>query len=129
MISGQLYLSDNPGVFTARSSGDGPPAAVVTNDGRSFLAVSANGQPVPVSASTAGHPNYLILFGTGLHGNIQVRMGGQLCEVIWAGRQPYLAGVDQVNVRIPDSLAGRGIVTLSLSANGLPANDTTLQIQ
>jgi uncharacterized protein (TIGR03437 family) len=129
LISGQIYLFDNPGIFTAQSTGNGPPAAVVTKDGQNFFAVSANGQPVPISAGTAAQPNYLILFGTGLHGSLQVRLGGQLAEVVWAGRQPSLPGVDQVNVRLPEALAGRGIVTLSLSANGLPANDTVLQIQ
>lgn len=129
VLGGQLYLSDNPGIFTARTTGSGPPAAVVTNDGRNYLAVSANGEPLPISAGTAAQPNFLILFGTGLRGTIEVRIGGQLCEVVWAGRSPSLPGVDQVNVRLPAALAGRGVVNLAVSANGLPANSTTLDIQ
>jgi uncharacterized protein (TIGR03437 family) len=75
-ISGTLYLSDSPGIFTARNNGNGPPAAVVTNDGQNYFSVSVNGQPVSVSAGTAGRPNYLILFGTGLRG----RAGHRHCR-------------------------------------------------
>jgi uncharacterized protein (TIGR03437 family) len=128
-ISGLLYLSDSPGIFTALNNGNGPPAAVVTNDGRNFLPVSANGQPLPVSAGTAARPNFLVLFGTGLHGTIEVRVGGQLSDVVWAGSSPSLPGVDQINVRLPEALAGRGLVNVAVAANGLPANLTTLEIQ
>jgi uncharacterized protein (TIGR03437 family) len=49
--------------------------------------------------------------------------------VTYAGPQGVFAGLDQVNVILPHSLAGSGEVTLQLSAMGIPANAVNLTIQ
>jgi uncharacterized protein (TIGR03437 family) len=42
--------------------------------------------------------------------------------VLFAGAQGTLAGLDQVNVQLPRSLAGRGEVDVVLMADGKTAN-------
>jgi uncharacterized protein (TIGR03437 family) len=38
-------------------------------------------------------------------------------------------GLDQVNVQLPSSLAGKGNVTILLTASGLAANPVNITIQ
>jgi len=42
--------------------------------------------------------------------------------VLYAGAQGTLAGLDQVNAQLPQSLAGRGEVDVMLTVDGKPAN-------
>jgi uncharacterized protein (TIGR03437 family) len=42
--------------------------------------------------------------------------------VLYAGTQNLFAGLDQVNVLLPSSLAGKGTVEVQLTANGVAAN-------
>jgi len=80
---------------------------------------------------------FIILFGTGLryHGGpsgVVVRIGGPNgvdAEVIFAGAQNDFAGLDQVNARLPRSLAGLGEVDISLKADGRLANVVKINIR
>ena len=70
---------------------------------------------------------YLVLNGTGLRGRsgleaFDVRVGGVVGEVTYAGMQAEFAGLDQINVRLPRWLAGRGDVEIELMINGRPEN-------
>jgi uncharacterized protein (TIGR03437 family) len=49
--------------------------------------------------------------------------------VLFAGPQGGFEGVDQTNIRIPRSLAGRGNVDLLLSVDGKSANTVSLNIK
>jgi len=49
--------------------------------------------------------------------------------VVFAGAQPEFAGLDQVNISLPPSLAGSGESDVQLSVNGQVANTVTLRIQ
>jgi uncharacterized protein (TIGR03437 family) len=55
---------------------------------------------------------FLILFGTGLRGrsslsNVSATIGGVKAPVEYTGAQGEFAGLDQVNLALPRSLAGR----------------------
>jgi uncharacterized protein (TIGR03437 family) len=81
------------------------------------------GNPIDVS----GDPVYLILYGTGLKHrsaltNVRARIDGVETTVEYAGAQGQYAGLDQVNVRLPRSLSGRGEVTVELWVDEKPAN-------
>ncbi len=74
---------------------------------------------------------YLAVFGTGLRfrsslANLRAKIGGADIPVEYAGPQSEFAGLDQVNLRLPRSLAGRGAVTLELTVDGKAANVTYL---
>ncbi len=138
-IESQIQISAvAPGLFTANASGVGPASALA-------LRVRANGQqqvyePVarydaqtqsfvlePIDLSDPADQVYLILFGTGIRhrGSLQdvtVEVGGMKSPVVYADEASGLAGVDQINVLLPRSLAGRGEVAVSLSVAGKAAN-------
>ena len=130
-----------PGVFSANSTGKGQAAALL-------LRVKANGQqvyeettqydqatatfvPKPIDVNVAGEQVYLALFGTGLRyrsslGAVQLNIGGSVFGVLYAGAAPGYQGLDQINVLLTPSLAGRGTVDITLTADGKKAN--TVQV-
>jgi uncharacterized protein (TIGR03437 family) len=55
--------------------------------------------------------------------------GGQNAPVIYAGAQGAFAGVDQVNILLPASLAGKGTVPVQITAAGVAANLVQVLIQ
>jgi uncharacterized protein (TIGR03437 family) len=76
----------------------------------------------------------LSLFATGIRhatatAPVQVQIGGVPVDVLYAGPQPQYIGLDQINVRIPQSLRGRGAVTVSVAAGGLTANPVIIAIR
>lgn len=75
-----------------------------------------------------------ILFGTGFRNNsgmnnVTAQLGGTGAQVSFAGAQGGFAGLDQANVLLPRSLAGRGEVNLVLSVDGKAANTVKLWIK
>jgi uncharacterized protein (TIGR03437 family) len=71
----------------------------------------------------------LILFGTGLRtGPIQVRIAGRDCNVIWSGPHPSLAGLDQINVQLNESLRGVGTASIVVLVGGFVSNFTQINI-
>jgi uncharacterized protein (TIGR03437 family) len=131
LTDGTLLTAPNPAIFTANSQGSGLAAALVTADGQNYQGiVDAGGRAVPISVGSAGRPNYLVLFGTGLRnqGPVQVRIGGRDCVVAWSGPHSQLAGVDQVNVQLNDSLRGVGTTQVIVTAGGFLANFVQVNI-
>ena len=50
-------------------------------------------------------------------------------HLVYAEAQPRYAGLDQVNVYVPRSLAGAGEVPVVLTADGVTANVVTVNIK
>jgi uncharacterized protein (TIGR03437 family) len=101
-------------------------AAYALNSAGSF---SAN----PISLGSSTDQNYLILFGTGLQAagmsTVKVTVGGVNAPVVFAGQQGGVAGLDQVNVQLPASLAGKGNTNVQLTAAGIASNPVQVTIQ
>jgi uncharacterized protein (TIGR03437 family) len=132
-----------PGLFSVDASGKGWAAAValrVKADGsRSFEpvahfdAVQNRFVGVPIEFGPEGEEVFLLLFGTGLRwrsslNNLSVMAGGLSAEVSYAGAQG-LAGLDQINFRLPRALRGRGTVEVVLTADGKAANAVQIAIK
>ncbi|GEM_PF-1332471 len=131
-----------PSLFTANADGQGVAAAValrIRSDGtQSFEPVtqfdSAQGRFVasPIDLGQEGEV-FLLLFGTGLRGRsakeVTARIGGAKAEVLFAGPQGELAGLDQINIRLPRSLAGRGEVDVVLTVVVKTANTVSISIE
>lgn len=87
----------------------------------------------PVSLGSPTDQPYLFLFGTGIAAagtsGVQVSVGGMPATVKFAGAQGVYAGLDQVNVLLPQKLAGSGSVVVLLTANGIAANAVNFTIQ
>jgi len=133
-----------PSLFAADASGQGPAAAValrVKADGAqvyepvaSYDAAQQRFTAVPPDLSDPREQVFLILFGTGIRylndpAAVRVKVGGEDAEVAYAGAQGSLFGLDQVNVRLPRSLAGRGEVSIVLAVDGKTANTVRVSIR
>jgi uncharacterized protein (TIGR03437 family) len=86
-----------------------------------------------VSLGQPGDQAYLEIFGTGLQAagktGVVVTIGGLNAPVHYVGPQGQYIGLDQVNVQIPPALAGKGRVTIQVTANGIAANPVNMTIQ
>lgn len=133
-----------PGIFTANSSGRGVPAASILrikSDGsQRYEALSQFSQQAqkiitkPIEMP-AGDLVVLVLFVTGIRNavdpngdgnlteNIRVLIGGIEVAPLGAVRLNEFVGLDQVNVVIPSSLIGRGIVNVSVNGTGFGASN------
>lgn len=128
-----------PAVFAANADGRGIAAALIQRvrpDGsQAFEPVArfdlAQSRFVAAPIVFQGDQLFLILFGSGLRGaaEVIVTVDGEPVDVLFAGPHPTLAGLDQINVRLPESLAGRGTVEIRLVADGIEANFTTITIE
>lgn len=128
-----------PGLFTVDSAATMPAAQVVTTvNGAQTVSPVANCTssgctlvPIVLSSST---PTYLILYGTGIRGatslvDCSATIGGVPASVQYAGAQGGYPGLDQVNLLIPSSLAGRGQVSLNFSIFTTSANSVVLDFK
>ncbi len=122
-----------PALFTANASGRGLPAAAVVR-------LKANGEQViesveqPIDLSNPNERVFLALFGTGLRGRsdlskVEMYLGGTPLNPLFAGPQGTYAGLDQVNVELPRSLAGRGQVDLLVYVDRWAANAVQLNLK
>ncbi len=133
-----------PGLFSADASGRGLAAAValrITAAGAQryealaqYDAAQNRMLPVPLALGAADEQVFLLLFGTGWRGNnalaqVTATIGGIAGEVTYAGPQGELAGLDQINVRLPRALIGRGEVEIALTVQGRAANPVKVWIK
>ncbi|MBK9707727.1 MAG: hypothetical protein IPO77_12170 [Acidobacteria bacterium] len=128
-----------PGIFTARSNGQGVAAAYTSVSGLLF---NPDNSERDMSAGTTAAPNVLVLFGTGIRntpaanpndGNgvaesVTVKIQGVPATVEFAGKQSQFEGLDQLNVVIPPELAGLGSLKIVVTANGRDSNESTIKI-
>jgi uncharacterized protein (TIGR03437 family) len=118
--TGSLTVSANapPGLFSLFGTG--------TRDGAILNAITF--LLGDFSTRTANSPTYLALFATGLNLAVTptVTIGGVPVQVVFFGAAPCCDGLDQINVMLPDSLAGAGRVPVVLSQNGVSSN--TVQV-
>ena len=129
-----------PSLFTLNNGGLAAATAIrVAADGTQTIqpvyALSATGSfvPNPINMGSATDQVYLAMFGTGLQAagmaNVKVTVGGINAMVVYAGPQGNFAGLDQVNVLLPASLAGKGNVNVLMTASGIAANSVQITIQ
>jgi uncharacterized protein (TIGR03437 family) len=132
-----------PGVFAANADGRGPAAGVVVrvrNGVQSFeplvrLDPMANRfVAVPIDLGPAGDEVFVILFGTGIRGRgdlsgVIAAFGNVTVAPTFAGAQGTLAGLDQINLPLPRSLAGRGEVNVTLTVDSKAANVVQINIR
>ena len=127
----------SPAIFTADSSGRGYPAATLLRyRGNELLSAEpvVDYDPVrrlfvgrPIDPGKADETLFLLLFGTGFRrhyglGSIGAKLGGVDAQVTYAGPQGEYIGLDQLNLRVPRELAGRGEVELVVSFGGVASN-------
>jgi len=134
-----------PAIFTANQNGKGVPIAVVTTaqpDGSQSTVDTFQGNavgsytPAPINLGGPGDSSALVLYGTGIRGrsslaNVTVTFGTVTLPVQYAGPcdPAQFVAFDQVNVALPQSLAGAGQVTVTLTVDGVAAPAATLDFE
>src|ERR1017187_6829819 len=131
-----IQIADSaPGVFAvAGAAGPG----IVQNY------VSATNLPINSLVTPAAPGQIVEIWGTGLGpvtfpdnvaptpGNVAtpvtVTVGGQTANVLYSGRSPCCAGVDQINVNVPVNAPLGCWVPVSINAGGAVSNVTTMAI-
>ncbi|MGB9455823.1 MAG: FG-GAP-like repeat-containing protein [Bryobacteraceae bacterium] len=127
-----------PALFTVGSAGIAAAYAVRVGPGNVqtiepvFTEQSGQIVPVPIDLTSPGEV-YLILFGTGFDAasaaSTVVNVQGVSTFVSYAGSQQQYPGLDQVNLLLPLSLAGSGVVSVVLIVAGTPANIAYVTVQ
>ena len=123
-----------PGLFSTTQNGRGLAAADV-------LRIKANGDRVyesisnPINLSNPADKVFLQLYGTGLRGRsnlskVKAFLGGTPLVVDYIGSQNFFVGLDQINVQLPSSLAGRNrTLDLIVYVDGWNANTVQCRVQ
>jgi len=133
-----------PGLFSLDADGSGVAAATA-------VCVAANGSqtappvfrcgtsprscvPVPIDLGDEGTRCQLTFYGTGIRGRgspavVGATIGGSAVPILYAGPQAQISGLDQVNLEIPRSLVGRGLVDVVVVADGVASNAVTIQLR
>ncbi len=133
-----------PGFFTANADGQGIPAAIITrvksDNSQVYESVAQFDEtlrrfiPVALDLGPENEVVVLSLFGTGWRflssaASVSVSMSGVGCPVEYAGKQPTIEGLDQINVRLPRNLIGRGEVSVGVRIDGIQANIVQLKFK
>jgi uncharacterized protein (TIGR03437 family) len=128
----------SPGVFALDSAGLVAADVVRVSGGiQTFESVYQieNGAlvPRPIDLGPPGDQVYLEIYGTGLRAArtaaTLVITGTVPAIVTYAGPQGAYLRTDQINVLIPRSLAGAGLVRINVTAAGVAANQVYVSIQ
>ncbi len=139
---GVLIDTVAPGLYSADSTGSGVAAAGAATYSASGTFTPQNVATCSTSGCTAvpldlgGPTDRLIvsLYGTGLRGytglaNVSATIGTAMAQVLSVGAQGQYAGLDQVNVVVPPSLAGAGEVPIILRIDGQTANVVAISVK
>lgn len=133
-----------PGIFTADGSGKGIAAGIVLRvkvDGSQSYESIAQFDPVlnrmvarPIDLGPSTDQVFLILSATGIRyrsslSGIHAMFAGMTVPVVYAGPQGDFAGMDQLRMRVPRELAGRGDVDVEVWVDGQPANIVRMKIK
>ncbi|MFN0086410.1 MAG: hypothetical protein ACKVX9_13565, partial [Blastocatellia bacterium] len=125
-----------PAIFSANGNGKDVAAAILLrirpNGTQSFENVAncnpllCAAIPLKLDSGPAGERHFLLLYGSGLRhappGSLRLLLGGEVVNSAVAP-VPGLAGLDQINVELSQTLIGRGVVSLSVSAPGFSTSN------
>ncbi len=133
-----------PGLFSANAKGQGAAVGLLQrrkadgSDGFEPLAQFDETQklflPRALDLRTPNEQHFLTLFGTGIRFRnallpVTAQVGETEVEVLYAGDQKEFVGLDQVNLRLTPTLAGRGQVEIVLFIEGKATNQVTINLK
>jgi uncharacterized protein (TIGR03437 family) len=101
----------------------------VTSQENVYTTTGGNVVATPIALGT--DQVYLTLYGSELGSatSTTATIGGVEATVLYAGPQGTYDGLDQFNLQIPASLAGRGKVDVVVTASGKPSNPVNFTVQ
>ena len=132
-----------PGLFTGNANGSGATTgfgihvvgaqqtreSLFTISGATNLAITR-----PINFNPATESLFLELYGTGVRNrtsqsNVTCEIGGVTIPVEYASESPGFIGLDQINIRVPNSLDNRGEVDLVIIVDGKRSQTVRVNIQ
>jgi len=125
----------SPGVFNVSGLAVGYADSLSTSGTQTYTSLvnaSASGALQPTPIDVAAGNVYLLLFGTGIRGHanpVTATIGSSTLATAYAGPQGTFLGEDQINIQLPASLAGAGLVKVTLNVDGQTSNPVQIQIQ
>lgn len=140
----------NPGLFTARADGGGLIAGQllrVRNGVQTYESIGSYNfatqqeTPLPIDFGPSTDQLFLVVYGTGIRYRTDLNTAlcylsssgreedGIAVKPLFAGAQGAFVGLDQVNVPLPRSLAGKGQLSLWLKVDGLDSNHPTIHVK
>ena len=134
----QSMAAVSPGLFTLNASGLAAASLVRGKAGQqtsweSVFEVDDTGIVVarPIAFAADDEVLTLVLYCTGVRGRttqerVAVQLGDISLAVSYAGPQVQYPGLDQINVTVPRSLAGAGVVSVRVDVNGSASNVASL---
>ncbi len=134
-IPGAIYIvAAYPNVFQINSDGLAAATILRVRNGQAsyesiFQTVNNTLVALPIDFGPASDQLYLVLFGTGLGKNsvtATAKIGDTDVSVLYAGAQGTFVGLDQFNLVLPRTLAGKGKVDLTVTINGKISNTSSL---
>jgi uncharacterized protein (TIGR03437 family) len=126
-----------PGVFTVLQNGTGLAAAEIQRVAGQVQTFEPTAQfvnnawvAIPIDWKNANDTLFLVLYGTGIRNvsalsNVSLKIGNTTfttLPALYAGSQNFFVGVDQVNIQLPRTLIGSGLVDAVLTVDGKTAN-------
>jgi uncharacterized protein (TIGR03437 family) len=142
VASGNVTIAPvSPGLFAANADASGVVAGYIQriknniSTEEPILNYDANAKRFvakSVDMSSTTDKIYLILFGTGIRNRTSLSgvtcdIGGVPVTVEYAGLQGFYEGLDQLNLLLPNSLAGKGEVNINLKVDAVAANTVTVK--
>jgi len=115
-----------------------PEAVVLHAGGAQAITLHADGTATlrsisagPIELGTSMDKVTLMLYASGVSeaSEVHVQIGGEEVPVVSVGASGDFPGLDEVLVRLPQSLAGRGPTTVTLTADGQTAGPVPIHIQ
>ncbi len=84
----------------------------------------------PFSTTTNGHPTVVAIYLTGMDTSSEpvVTVGGVPAKVVWYGDISSYPGLQQINITLPDGMAGVGRVPVTVTSNGQTSNVTFMHV-
>jgi len=75
-----------------------------------------------------------VLYGTGFRhrrnlADVVVRVAGVPLPVTYAGPTPGIQGLDQINVQVPSSFTGRGLMEIDWTVEEIPTNKVQVHLR
>ncbi len=135
-----------PNIFTADSTGKGPAAAdiqrirpgqPVAYEPVAATVLDEQGKPMivarPIKIGDGDEKTYLVLYATGVrkrnaNAAVTAQIGDVTVPVEYAGAQGQFVGLDQINILLPPSLRGKGLVNVTITMDGKTTNSVQINI-
>ena len=132
----QQILAVAPGVYGYKGLAVGSAITVAngTQSAVSLVQQDATGNivSVPLPVGNANQVVVLVLYGTGIRNHaasVTATIGSVTVPVDYAGPQGLFIGEDQINITMPASLRGAGVVNVVLHVDGQASNPVSVILQ